>query len=267
MPIQSFKESHLEQIARSLADSATHRELSSLFQQCRIEEQGGQPKWERILNALRVRQQYDKCGNNVGAFIQTLLDPARFPGEPERHAKFCTGVNRVLSFSGLYVQTDGKLALVKKASTVLEAEERATNLKRTLIERNVHQDVLRFCRPELLTNNYFHAVFEATKSVADKVRKLSGSNSDGSRLVDEAFGIGASGYPRLTFNTLKTPTEKSEHTGLMNLMKGLFGAFRNTTAHAPKIHWPINERDALDVLTLASLIHRRLDSSIRTHVP
>jgi len=267
MPIQSFKESHLEQIARALADAATHRELSLLFQQCHINEQGGQPKWERILCALSARQRSDKCGNNVGAFIQAVLDPGRFPGQPERHMELCTAVNRVLAFSGLHIHKDGILGQVKRASTVSEAEERASKLKGALLERKVHQDVLKFCRAELLMNNYFHAVFEATKSVADKVRKLSGLTFDSSRLVDEAFGIGTSIYPRLAFNTLQTPTEKSEHTGLMNLMKGLFGVFRNTTAHAPKIHWPINEQDALDVLTLASLIHRRLDSTIRTNVP
>ena len=52
----------------------------------------------------------------------------------------------------------------------------------------------------------------------------------------------------------------------MNLIKGLFGAFRNTTAHAPKIHWQITEQDALDILTTISLIHRRLDSAVRTQV-
>lgn len=41
----------------------------------------------------------------------------------------------------------------------------------------------------------------------------------------------------------------------------------NTTAHAPKTHWNITELDALDTLTTMSLIHRRLDNSIRTHVP
>jgi hypothetical protein len=43
----------------------------------------------------------------------------------------------------------------------------------------------------------------------------------------------------------------------MNLIKGLFGAFRNTTAHAPKIHWNVTEQDALEILTTISLIHRR----------
>jgi uncharacterized protein (TIGR02391 family) len=47
-------------------------------------------------------------------------------------------------------------------------------------------------------------------------------------------------------------------------MKGMFGAFRNVTAHAPKICWNVTEQDALDLLTIASLVHRRLDSAVRT---
>ena len=82
--------------------------------------------------------------------------------------------------------------------------------------------------------------------------------------MDEALGLGRTGVPRLAFNSLRTESERSEHTGLMNLIKGVFGAFRNTTAHNPKIHWQMTEQDALDVLTTISLVHRRLDSSVRT---
>ena len=35
-------------------------------------------------------------------------------------------------------------------------------------------------------------------------------------------------------------------------------------AHNPKIHWQMTEQDALDVLTTISLVHRRLDSAVRT---
>jgi len=107
-------------------------------------------------------------------------------------------------------------------------------------------------------------VFEATKSVADKIRKKSGLTTDGARLVDEAFGFRAGSHPVLAFNTLQTETEMSEHRGLVNLLKGLFGTFRNTTAHAPKIKWIIKEQDAFDMLTLTSLLHRRLDEAVRT---
>jgi hypothetical protein len=43
------------------------------------------------------------------------------------------------------------------------------------------------------------------------------------------------------------------------LMKGMFGTFRNPTAHAPKVLWATSRTDALDMLTLASMLHRRLD--------
>ena len=45
-------------------------------------------------------------------------------------------------------------------------------------------------------------------------------------------------------------------------MKGVFGVFRNVTAHAPKIIWPIGEQDALDLLSLVSYVHRRLDAAV-----
>lgn len=54
----------------------------------------------------------------------------------------------------------------------------------------------------------------------------------------------------------------SEQRGFMNLLKGVFGTFRNTTAHAPKITWKIEKEDALDILSMISLIHRRLDKAI-----
>ena len=138
---------------------------------------------------------------------------------------------------------------------------RASRLKEKLVSRNVHPDVLKFCREELLVDNYFHAVFEATKSVAEKIRNKTGLTSDGSILVDEAFAFKLN-VPHLALNTLRTESEKSEQRGFMNLLKGLFGTFRNVTAHAPKIIWPIEELDALDILSMVSLIHRRLDSAV-----
>jgi uncharacterized protein (TIGR02391 family) len=44
-------------------------------------------------------------------------------------------------------------------------------------------------------------------------------------------------------------------------MKGIFSTFRNPTAHAPKVLWATSRTDALDMLTLASMLHRRLDKA------
>ena len=100
--------------------------------------------------------------------------------------------------------------------------------------------------------------------MAEKIRDKAGVDGDGAELVDRAFGIGKHGMPLLAFNTLQSETERSEHHGLMQLMKGVFGTFRNTTAHVPKVKWPVSERDALDLLTMASYLHRRLDDCVRT---
>jgi uncharacterized protein (TIGR02391 family) len=150
------------------------------------------------------------------------------------------------------------------AATLDEAQKRANRLKAELRRRFVHHNGLAFCRAERLQNNYFHAVFEATKSVADKIQSLSGLTGDSAVLVDQAFGLGDAGMPFLALNSLQTETERDEQKGLMNLIKGMFGAFRNVTAHAPKIFWNMTEQDALDLLTNASLIHRRLDAAVRT---
>jgi uncharacterized protein (TIGR02391 family) len=83
--------------------------------------------------------------------------------------------------------------------------------------------------------------------------------------VDDAFALGKAGIPLLAFNSLQTDTERNEQNGMINLMKGMFSAFRNPTAHAAKISWTITEQDALDLLTLASLLHRRIDSAVSTH--
>ena len=66
----------------------------------------------------------------------------------------------------------------------------------------------------------------------------------------------------MAFNALSTEWERTEQTGLATLLKGLFGTFRNPTAHAPKILWATSRTDALDMLTLASMLHRRLDAAI-----
>jgi uncharacterized protein (TIGR02391 family) len=217
-------------------------------------------KWKRLYESIGAQQNKDGHGRAACRFIKVAMAPERFVGEPERYEAHREALNLTLGFVGLELREDGKLYPAAPTKTLTEAQERANALKARLRERNVHPDVLAFCRAELVQKNYFHAVFEATKSVADKIRTRTGLTSDGAQLVDDAFGI-KQGMPAMAFNLLQTPTEQSEHKGLAMLVKGMFGTFRNTTAHAPKISWPIDLNDALDLLTLASMLHRRLDAA------
>jgi uncharacterized protein (TIGR02391 family) len=260
MSIPSLSDTMVRKIGHVLENAATHREFTALLNECRIVEQGGTPKWERITLALTVRQRQDGCGNNIAAFIQVVLNPVRFVGQTSRFDEIRHSLNEVISFAGLQVGDDGVVRATTVARTLSEAAERAGRLRRLLQQRQVHSDVLAFCREELLKDNYFHAVFEATKSVADKIRTKTGLLSDGAELVDIVFSLK---NPVLAINTLRTETEQSEHKGFANLLKGMFGTFRNVTAHAPKIHWTIEEQDALDLLTMVSYLHRRLDRAVK----
>lgn len=112
---------------------------------------------------------------------------------------------------------------------------------------------------EVLKKAHFHACLEATKSIFDRLRSLNGASGDGAALVDAALAPGKSGVPMLAANSLRTQTDKDEQTGLANLMKGLNGLFRNPTAHDPRLNRTINDHELLEVLTMVSMVHRRLD--------
>ena len=260
--IKNFDLSVLESVAKILGHTSegfTGSEISKHLHECSIDDLDPTgTKWKRLFAALSNKQTQDRCANNIVAFIQHVMHPARHYDKLDWFTDTKYKLNNVLSFEGLLLGEDGQVVLSKKATTINEAAARASRLKEKLVLRNVHPDVLRFCREELLVDNYFHAVFEATKSVAEKIRNKTGLTSDGSSLVDAAFAF-KSNVPHLALNSLQTESEKSEQRGFMNLLKGLFGTFRNITAHAPKITWPIEELDALDILSMVSLIHRRLD--------
>ena len=262
-------EANLQAICDILGDTETGltgTEIARYLGECHIRDPcPNRTKRHRLYEALAQGQRKDGYANSVMRFIKHAVNPVRHTASPEVFETRRTRLNHVLAFSALTLGDDGKLRRrVEAAQTLPEAAAVASKLRKALRDRHVHGDVLTFCRAELVANNYFHAVFEATKSVAEKLREKTGLTSDGVPLVDEALGMGKANYPRLAFNRLETESERSEHRGLMNLIKGVFGAFRNTTAHAPKIHWAVSEQDALDILTTLSLIHRRLDSAVST---
>ena len=257
-----FNSGDLEALCKVLADTdtgLTGTEIAHTLAQINlVDTDPTMTKWKRLYNALAEDQNKRQSGNKVLSFIATALQPTRYINNREHYESMLSSINIVLAFHGLKFIDDGKFHPVKPVSTLTEAEKRAQKLKSSVSDRNLHKNLLHFCMAELLQDNYFHAVLEATKSVASKVRSLTGLNSDGAQLIDDAFG---GSDPILKINAFKTDTEKSEQRGFTNLAKGLFGTFRNPTAHAPKIEWNLQEQDALDLFTLASYVLRRIDNS------
>ena len=263
-----FNPQQLEAIARILADTGTGltgSQIAYLLRDCKIPDVSpDMTKWKRLFNAFVENQNRCQFGNHVLMFINRAMNPVTYTGSPEVFASRQAQLNSVLAFCGMAVGDDGKVRRAAQARDLDDAIARADRLHKTLATRNVHHDVLKFCRAELLDKNYFHAVFEAMKSIAAKVRTLSGLTSDGADLVQQAFGTVGGRTPLLAINSLATETERGEQRGFVNLLIGLFGTIRNPAAHKPKIEWEMSEQDALDILTMASLVHRKLDKVQRS---
>jgi uncharacterized protein (TIGR02391 family) len=171
-------------------------------------------------------------------------------------------LNTILSFSGLEYGVDGQYRQRQAARTLTEAGRRANTIQAKFQGRRIHPEVLKYCRAELMQDNYFHAVFEASKGLAQRIREQSGVEGDGANLVDRVFSVNE---PVLAFNTLRTETEKTQHKGFAALLKGCFAAVRNPLAHEPKIMWD-GEDDAADYFTLISLLHKKLDECVATEL-
>ena len=254
-----FTGSQLQALAKALGhtdEGLTGTEIKHLFRECKLIDPGPITKWKRIHDAFVLTQNKKKNRTNIIQFIRQSLRPEKYIGNPGRFETLRSNTNTALLFCGLNVKEDGSIVSTTSVKTLTEAENRAGKLSAKLKSRKVHKDVLKFCKAELLADNYFHAVQEAVKSVFDKIRSRTGLTDDGGTLVDRAFS-GQS--PMLVINSFKTDSEKSEQKGFANIIKGTFGMFRNPTAHEARIKWNMEEEDAVDLLSLVSLIHRKLD--------
>ncbi|CDM57571.1 putative conserved protein [Rhizobium favelukesii] len=95
-----------------------------------------------------------------------------------------------------------------------------------------------------------------------------GQDADANRPYGRRSSLGGSRsrgrVSRVGHQSAQHRQRRSEQSGFANLVRGTFGMFRNPTAHDARIHWTMSKEDAEDLLTIVSLIHRRLD---KAHMP
>lgn len=218
--VPPFDGRHLEAIAKVLADTSeglTGSEIARLLADSRIEDTDPTlTKWKRLYNAFVHFQNNHHVGNHVIVFVTRAMNPASYTNEPHAFQSRKHSLNAVLAFSGFELTDGGKVKRATKASSLDEALERANRFQSALKQRNVHADVLRFCTAEILAQNYFHAVFEAMKSITSKIRSMAGVSSDGAELVRQAFELGRNTTPILAINALETETQRGEQRGFVS---------------------------------------------------
>ena len=248
----------------------TKKELTRLLQKSGIElvDDGsfnnglvykiGLNKRDWLYNCLANEINTSHSLNKIYIFLEIAFDPVSFTDEAKRdkYNYLLESSNKVLLLAGIIITPEGKLKKAVPAKTLDEVDRRVNSLKKQLYNRAIHNEVQKYCIADYLRKDYYDAVFEAAKGLAERVREITGLTTDGGKLFDTAF---STNDPYLFFNSMQTDSERSEFIGLKELLASIFHLVRNKAAHTPKINWRVDETKALDVLTLISFAHKYLD--------
>lgn len=239
----------------------TGRELEELLPAVKLHElELGSNKRDRLAATLNNAQVRRERGDTLVVYLNAAMEPARYPRDPGRMDLLRDELNEVLALYGHRITEEGKFARGARARTLDEAAEVAGALQAQLRRRGCHPTVLTYCREELLRRSLFHAIGEAAKSIPDRLRLHAGSGLDGADLYAELFGA-KQGPPKVAINAFRTDSEKSEHRGFVDLLKGIHGHYRNPRAHNARLGSSEGQQDLLDAFSLFSYVHRRLDDA------
>lgn len=263
MTLPRLTPNQIEQIAHIMGDTDggfKGGEIGHHLAQCSMNDPDpGLTKWKRLYNAFCDATNKSDSTNAIFQFIQHCMEPAQGLSNPERYGWMRFELNKVLMLVGIEIRDDGQYYPVSKAQSLGEVQRRTKELREKLTGYGAHSKVLRCCRDELLAQDYFHAVQEAAKSLCDRVRTMSGLTMDGATLFNTAFAVG---NPYIAYNSLRTSSEQNQQNGLKEMLCGVIHMIRNVTAHELRIHWDVNEKDAVDILTQISYLHKLLDVCI-----
>jgi len=188
--VPCFSDEQIEALARLLGECGTGSDISRTLESCGIVDKSSEStKWRRLEWVFLESQKHYQCANQVLNFIRSFLKPVRFAGRSGEFEMHRQELNVILAFSGLEYGKDVDFRQRQIARTLDEAERRVQTIQAKFRGRRIHPEVLKYCRAELLQDNYFHAVFEATKDLAQRIRDMSGIQTDGAALVDKVFSI------------------------------------------------------------------------------
>lgn len=267
--VPPFDARHLASVAKILIDDGnglSDLQLVALLHDSKIPDCSPEmTSWKRLLSAFVELQNERHFGNHVVVFINRAMSLAKSTLPARTFAHRRDQLNTVLALSGTSVGEDGKVHWdVPAPSSRTDPAARAERLRAALVARGAHPNVLQACQAELLRKHYYAAVFEVAVTLAARIRKLSGVIADGSELVMQAFSWRGPAKPILCINALTTDAEKAEQRSFLQLASGLLGSVTSARVAAAKLEWPISEEDAVEMLGIASLVHRKLDRARAT---
>ena len=149
-------EGQIEKIARVMGECGSGTDITRVLRDQGLTDSSGQStKWRRLYWVFLDLQRRDGCANRVLSFIQSFLTPSRFVGRQAAFDEHRGELNPVLLFSGLEFSADGQFRRREAAKTLGEAERRVRTIHTKFQGRRLHLEVLKYCKAELMQDNYF----------------------------------------------------------------------------------------------------------------
>jgi len=140
--IPKLDENVLQEVCNFIGDTnsgLSGSEIGRLLSQSGIDDpEPTITKRVRLFEILKLKQEKDRCSNNVFAFIQRVIDPIRYTSNPDLFRERKDSLNIILAFCGYEIGNDGKIRIVKKVDNLDEARQKANKLSAELNKRKVH---------------------------------------------------------------------------------------------------------------------------------
>ncbi len=172
--IAAVPDASLEMLSKIVGDHLTGSRITQVLDACALPqpEPTTGTKWRRIYAALSAEQGRSQSGACVVRLVHEVGAPQRWSTKPEFDA-LRDELNQALAFCGLVLYSDGRVG-ERAAATTHEQAAAATarRLQDELVRRGGHMEIFLFCSAELLAEDCFNAVFEATKGLAQRLRDL-----------------------------------------------------------------------------------------------
>ena len=186
--VPSFPEGSVESLAKLLADCGSGSDISRVLADRGLRDGSGEStKWRRLYWIFIEVQRRYRCANRILDFIQSFLGPARFVGRNDEFERHRSELNTVLAFSGIEYGADGNFRKRPAQRLLLKQSDEQMTIQAKFQGRRIHPEVLKYCKAELMQDNYFHAVLEATKGLAQRIREMSGVDGMEQHSVDRVF--------------------------------------------------------------------------------
>jgi uncharacterized protein (TIGR02391 family) len=149
-------------------------------------------------------------------------------------------------------------SITRRAPSISGARSEPPGGNHPFDDRNIHVRVQTETKQLFDDGHYAQATFEAFKLIDKEVSGLAGLNESGTKLMMKAFSEQA---PLIRLTNISNTSEKDEQEGYKFIFSGSTMAIRNPRGHEVRVKESAQE--CLDHLSLASLLMRRLENSLK----